>query len=154
MRSKSSNGNFAGHEEFASNPSLANVSVLDKVVRNFVFEVFQVKIGFQQGLSEAKQPLAVIEELARKAGDIIMGRDPAYESSPWNASYRLGSIFRVLIPNHVKRYGDPGTGAFMWLANEVMQASAALDAGQAETQVQEKLGEVIQDFVSRLMPPK
>ena len=154
MRSNSSNGNLAEHEDFAGKPSLANVAVLDKVVRNFVFDVFQVKIGFQQGLAEAKQPLVVIEDLARKAGDIIMGRDPAYESSPCNSSYRLGSIFRVLIPNHIKHYGDPGTGAFMWLANQAMQASSALDAGQAETEVQEKLGEVIEDFVSRLMPPR
>jgi hypothetical protein len=81
-----------------------------------------------------------------------MGRNPAYESSPWNSYYRLGSVFRVLLPNHTKHYGDPGAGAFMWLANQTLEASAALDAGQAEIEVQKRLGEVIEDFVSRLMP--
>lgn len=153
MRLVSQKSNQHAHEGLAGTPSLAHIDVVDKVVRDFVFAVLQFKTGFQQGLEQAKEPLVVIEDLARKAGDIIMGRDPAYESSPWNSSYRLGSIFRVLIPNHIKHYGDPGTGAFMWLANQAMQASSALDAGQAETEVQEKLGEVIEDFVSRLMPP-
>jgi len=99
-------------------PSLAHLHVVDKLVRDFTASVLLVKSGFQQGKAEAKDPLAVIEAQAREAGDIIMGRNPAYDAQQWNSPARLGNTLRVLLPNEVKHYGDPGAALFMWLANQ------------------------------------
>lgn len=132
-------------------PSLAHLSVVDKLVRDFSASVLLVKSGFQRGLSEAKNPLVVIEAQAREAGDIIMGRNPDYDAQPWNNPARLGNVIRVLLPNEVKHYGDPGAALFMWLANQTLKAGAALDEGGSDEDAQARLGVVVEDVVARIL---
>jgi hypothetical protein len=132
-------------------PSLARLDVVDKLVRDFVASVLLVKSGFQQGDESAREPLKVIEEQARQMGDIIMGRNPHYDAQPWQSNSRLGNTIRVLIPNHAKKYGDPGCALFMWLANQALKASATLDEGTTEEAVRAKLAEVVEDVVARIM---
>ncbi len=132
-------------------PSLADMSVVDKLVRDFAASVVMAKTGFQRGLEGARNPLAIIEERARDAGAVIMGRDDRFDAQPWNADNRLGNTIRVLLPNEVKHYGDTGTALFMWLANQVLKASASLDDGMDEAAVKGRLAPVLDDVVARIL---
>jgi hypothetical protein len=132
-------------------PSLARTDVVDKLVRDFVASVLLVKTGFQRGHESARNPLKVIEEQAQQLGDIVLGRNPQYVAQPWNHESRLGATLKVLLPSETKHYGDPGCALFMWLANQALKASAALDEGTTEEAVQKNLAAVVEDVVARVM---
>ena len=107
-------------------PSLAHLSVVDKLVRDFVGSVLVVKSTFDMGKEHAREPLSLIEGRAKEAGDIILGRNDAYDAQEWNHQYRLGARIKGLLPNECVHYGDPGKALFMWLAAQVLRASVAL----------------------------
>jgi len=137
----------------SGNPSLANEQVIETLVRDFVTSVLRMKTGFQLGEEASREPLKAIEDLARAAGDVIMGRDSKYDAQQqWNHEWRgLGARLRVLLPTEVKHYGSAGTGLFMWLAVQALTASAALDAGDSEESVRTRLERVIEDVVARII---
>ena len=131
-------------------PSLAHLSVVDKLVRDFVGSVLVVKSAFDSGKG-AREPLPLIEERAQEAGDIILGRNDAYDAQEWNAPYRLGARLKVEIPNECIHYGEPGKALFMWLAAQVLRASKAIKNGEVEERVHEQLGEVMDSAVALIM---
>ena len=122
----------------------------DELVRRFVVSVLNVRSKFHAGIGNARDPLATIEAEARRMGDIVLGRDALYGPQPWQNVSLLGAQLKVLLPNETKHYGDPGCALFMWLANQALKASAALDEGSTEESVKANLRAVVEDVVSRV----
>lgn len=132
-------------------PSLAHLTVVDGLVRDFVAGVLALKSGFVAGHPDAKYPLLEIEKRARHLGDAFLGRDPAYDAQPYNNISRLGAQLRYLFPKETAHYEDAGAALFMWLANQTLNAAKAQNEGTPEPEVQKRLGAVVDDVISRLL---
>lgn len=132
-------------------PSLAHYEVVWKLVREFSAAVLLVRTGFDLGSPAAKEPLAVIEEQARKCGDAIMGRSADFVAQEWNNEARLGAVIKVLLPNECRHYGDPGAALFMWLANQTLTAARAQNEGTPESEVQKRLAAICDDVTARIL---
>jgi hypothetical protein len=134
-----------------SSSALPGLHSAEKLVRDYVAFVLRVKNDFGAGLEAARDPLTSIEAEARRMGDVILGRDPSYGPQPWQNVSKLGAQLKVLLPKETKHYGDPGFALFMWLANQALKASTALDQGAAEESVRARLGSVVDDVVGRIV---
>jgi len=136
-------------------PSLSDPAIVDALVRHFAKRVFDTRAAWQLGQPGARDPLALIEEDARQMGAIVLGRDPAYDATPWNCDNRLGMYFRVLLPEETKHYGCPGTALFMWPAAQLSKGAAALERDPAaEDSVKRRLDRIVVDVVARLLREK
>jgi hypothetical protein len=123
----------------------------EKLVRDYVAFVLRVKNDFDAGVDGARDPLTSIEAEARRMGNIVLGRHPSYGRQPWQNASKLGAQMKVLLPNETIHYGDPGCALFMWLANQALNATAALNEGSAEESVRARLDAVIDDVVARIV---
>lgn len=135
-------------------PSLAHFDVVSKLVREFSAAAILVKSGFDLGAPNAKNPLEIIEEQARKCGDIIMGRSPDYVAQEWNREARLGNVIKVLLPDECRHYQDPGMALFMWLANQTLNAVRAQNEGVSEEVAQKRLAAICDDVTARILGVK
>jgi hypothetical protein len=133
-------------------PSLSDPAIVDALVRHFAKRVFETQAAWQLGQPGAREPLALIEVDARRMGAIFLGRDPAYDATPWNTSNRLGMYFTVLLPTETKHFGDPGAALFMWLANQLVQGAAAIERdATVEHHIKIRLDITIRDLIARLL---
>ncbi len=132
-------------------PSLGQLAVVSRLVREFVQRVLETRAAWHKGEPGAKDPIAVYTEDARRMGDIFLGRDEQYDAQPWNTRRRLGNVLAVLLPQETEHYGDPGTALFMWLAAQAATAAAAIEQGQSEDVFRRKLDAVVDDVTQRLL---
>jgi hypothetical protein len=132
-------------------PSLGDPAIVDQLVRQFAARVFDIRSAFFTGEPGADEPLVDIEADARRMGAIFLGRDVAYDLMPWNSDNCLGMYLKVLFPEESMNYGDPCTGAFMWLAYQIAQAAHAVDQGMDVRDAHRELDPIIADLVARLL---
>lgn len=141
--------------EVVHKPSLADPAIVDALVRHFAKRVFDTRAAFHAGEPGAREPLILIEEDARRMGEIFLGRDPAYDATPWNTPNRLGMYFTVLFPEETKHYGGPGVALFMWLAAQLAEGAAMLERdASTEPTVKRRIDRIIEDVVARLLHTK
>lgn len=134
-------------------PSLGQLDVVSRLVRDFVQRVLDIRAAWHAGDERARDPIALYTEDARRMGDVFMGRDGRFDAQPWNSIRRLGITLRVLLPDETEHYGDPGTALFMWLAAQAASAGAAIESGQSEEEWRAKLDAVADDVTQRLLGP-
>lgn len=120
-------------------PSLADPSVVSKLIRDFTSGVMDEYMAFQHSRQTRDQSLASIYDLARECGDIIMGRNPDYDTAEWQNPMRLGAQIRAQEVFSFKSASDPGEVFFRWLATQVIHACKELDDGTAREAVGQKL---------------
>ncbi|CAG9168149.1 hypothetical protein [Cupriavidus pinatubonensis] len=149
--SKTSDTNWVLHPRQDGKPSLGQLAVVSRLVREFVQRVLETRAAWHKGEPGAADPLAVYLEDARRMGNIFLGRDARYHAQPWNSIRRLGITLRVLLPEETEHYGDPGTALFMWLATQAATAAAAIETGQSEDVIRRKLDAVVDDVTQRLL---
>lgn len=135
----------------AGKPSLGQFQIVDHLVRHYVKFILYLTADFKRGDARAKEPIPIIEEEARKLGAVFLGKDDRYDAQPWNNSSRLGALLRYQFQADTKHYGDPGMGAFMWLAGQVSAASQEQASGKPEAEVQKRLNACVEDFVAHLL---
>ncbi|EUC21476.1 hypothetical protein [Paraburkholderia hospita] len=132
-------------------PSLGDLAVVSRLVREFVKFVLDTRAAWHAGEKGARDPLAMIEAEARQLGDIFLGRDVRFDAQPWNTDNRLGMVMRVLLPDETKHYGDPGAAPFMWLAAQAAEAAAFIEQGSDEVEARERLDRIVTDVTERLL---
>jgi len=141
--------------ETVHKPSLGDPAAVDALVRQFAKRVFDTRAAFHMGEPGAREPLVIIEADARRMGKIFLGRDLAYDATPWNTDNRLGMYFRVLFPEETKHYGGPGVALFMWLAAQLAEGAAMLERdASTEPTVKRRIDRIIEDVVARLLHTK
>lgn len=134
-------------------PSLARFTDVSALVRQFAAGVFAVRVGFDAGHADAKEPLALIEKEARRCGAIILGEDTAvFDPQAWNTPRRLGVTLRALLPDESRHYGDSGTALFMWLANQLLHVSKAHTDGRlTERAAKQEIEALCNDVTGRIL---
>lgn len=129
---------------------LADPAVVSDLVRGFVSHILILRSEWHEAPDDEKiDPTEEIEDLARKLGDVFLGRHPGYVPQPFNAPLRLGVLMRHLVPTK----GDPGRAFFDWLALQVVKAAIEMELGAAEADVQRELETIVADFIARLLGP-
>lgn len=137
----------------AGKPSLGQLDVVSRLVRDFIQRVLDIRAAWHAGDERARDPVALYTEDARRMGDVFMGRDARFDAQPWNSMRRLGITLRVLLPDETEHYGDPGTALFMWLATQAASAAAEIESGKSEQELRAKLAAVVDDVAQRLLGP-
>jgi len=132
-------------------PSLGDLAVVSRLVREFVKYVLDTRAAWHAGEPGARDPLAMIAAEGRLLGDIILGRDVRFDAQPWNTPRRLGMVLTVLLPEETKHYGDPGAALFMWLAAQAAEAAAFIEQGGDEVEARERLDRIVTDVTERLL---
>lgn len=132
-------------------PSLARMGDVSSLVNGFAGMVFSLKAGFQAGDPRAENPLESIDAEATRCGAIILGRDNSFDAQPWNTRNRLGMTLQYLFPKETQHYGDPGKALFMWLANQMLAISKAVDGGMPEDDAKRHIEEICTDVAGRIM---
>jgi hypothetical protein len=132
-------------------PSLARLGDVSRLVNGFAGMVFALKAGFQAGDPKAKNPLVDIDTEATRCGRIILGQDDRYDAQPWNTRNRLGMTLQYLFPEETRHYGDPGKALFMWLANQMLNISKAVDDGMSEEKAKFHIEEICTDVAGRII---
>jgi hypothetical protein len=129
---------------------LSDSAVVSDLVRGFVSHILILRSEWHEAPDDEKiDPTEEIEDLARKLGDVFLGRHPGYVPQPFNAPHRLGVLMRHLVPTT----GDPGQAFFDWLALQTVRASLEVEAGGDEAAVLEQLDTIVADFIARLLGP-
>lgn len=130
-------------------PSLGNYATVSQLVADFAQGVIAIRNDFHAGKPGAEDAPGRIEQLAKEAGDKIMGRDPAYHTMPWQVPHRLGARLSALLDEAAKF--EPGQALFVWLAKQVLTATMAVEAGRVSPEDSARsLQPVLSDVADRI----
>ena len=128
---------------------LGDASVVHDFVGGFARDAMASYGQFLAGKAKADEVQPELEQLARKYGDALMGRDPNYEIAPWQGK-RLTGKFLAAIPS-MKGDDEPGEALFRHLAVQCVKASLALRDGKSDKQVGEQLKGILDDARGRIL---
>lgn len=128
---------------------LGDASIVHRFVGQFAHDAMTTYQRFLSGTSPKEEVLPEMEDLARKYGDALMGRDPNYAIAPWQGQ-RLAGKFLAALPN-MKGDDEPGEALFKHLALQCIKASLALKDGKPDDQVGRQLAEILDDARERIL---
>ncbi len=130
-------------------PYLGSLGVVDALVRKFGADVVGVRKRQNSGEITDDEAQSAVIGLAQDAGAIVLGKNPDYSAMKWNSERRLGILLRTHYPN-ADQFDSPGTGAFVWLANQVLAAAVDGEQGRPDAELRRELSAVFASF-TRIM---
>lgn len=128
---------------------LGDATVVHQLVSDFANKVMATYHKFLEGSSAAEPVQQEIDKICHEYGDILMGRNPAYEIAPWQGE-RMRMKILVSIPGS-KYEDDPGEAFFRHTAVQCVKASIALAKGMPEQKVGRHLNEILDDTRDRIL---
>lgn len=130
-------------------PSLGVYGVVRQLVADFAQNVIAIRNDFLAGKPGMEDAGSRIEQLAKAAGDKIMGRDPGYHTMPWQVPYRLGARLSAML-DEAGKY-EPGQALFVWLSKQVLNATIAVEEGKISPEDSARaLQPVLDDVADRI----
>jgi len=97
--------------------------------RDFGAAVVDVRRRYNLDELTSDGALAAIDKLAHQYGDIVMGRDKAYDALPWNSPEHLGARIHARLPE-AGEDPDPGKALFLALARSLLDVAMAHEDGK------------------------
>lgn len=132
-------------------PSLGNPDVVRALVSEFAGKVVEVRKAYNLDKFTGEQAQERIRGLAHQYGDIIMGRNSAYDALPWNSPERLGLRIRVVVPA-VEGVTDPGELLFLTVGTSLASIAAAHEGGRLSDEAGEHhTKEMLEDTASLIV---
>ena len=110
-------------------PSLGNADVVRGLVSEFAGKVVDVRKAYNQDKFTGEQAQERVRALAHQYGDIVMGRNGAYDALPWNSPAKLGLRIRLVTPE-IEGITDPGELLFVTVGTSLSSLAAAHEAGR------------------------
>ena len=130
---------------------LGDHDTVAQLVNQFAHDVLGVYHDFSTGKGGAENAQPKIEAMAKRLGDIFMGRMPEeFAPADWNKPSRLGVKLRHSVDS-ITGDEDPGEAYFKWLALQVIQCGRAMDLGMAPEQAGPMLRTILDDTIGRLL---
>lgn len=130
---------------------LGNHNTVAQLVNQFAHDVLGVHHDFITGKGGAASAQPKIEAMAKRMGDIFMGRK-ADEFTPadWNKPSRLGVKLRHAVDS-ITGNEDPGEAYFKWLALQIVRCGVSMERGMAAEQAGPMLRAILDDAIGRLL---
>lgn len=123
-------------------PSLAADAEIEHLVRQFAARVLYLRAAWHRGDDGAQNPLQAIEREAQ-------AMSTAVALTPHGRA-----MFLYLLPTESNHYGGPGAGLFMWIASQTVQMMQAIEEGEPEDAIKQKIDAMLADVVARLTGAK
>lgn len=125
-------------------PYLGDSSVVHGLISAFANDVMAEYHKYLAALPGGMDAQVKIAAMAKRYGDIFMGRNPNYAPAPWHCPARMGGKLRFAVAS-IKGDDDPGEGFFRALAVDCCQASKAMADGMSEEEAGPRLQEILED---------
>ena len=131
-------------------PYLGDQEVVQGLLSAFANDVMAEYHKFLAAEPGGMDAQANISAMAKRYGDIFMGRSPNYEAAPWQSVARMGGKLRYAVDS-IKGEDDPGEGYFRFIAAQCLQASQGLAKGMEDEDVGFRLEIVLEEAAKRLL---
>ena len=140
--------------DFQAPPSgayLGDHNTVAQLVNQFAHDVLGVYHDFATGKGGAENAQPKINEMAKRMGDIFMGRKPEeFAPADWNKPSRLGVKLRHAVDS-ITGNEDPGEAYFKWLALQIVRCGVSMERGMATEQAGPMLRTMLDSTIGRLL---